>query len=207
MGGHGLERAEPHVRLDRPHRPVAHPVGPPDALRRRSGGDGGNAPRCLDRERVRRRGTPAGDRRVGAAAARRSRRRGVRRRRLARSCVRRATLLAPTGRSRSVRIDRDPDLDVRPRTAERVRDAASRSTSRTASARRGLLAIATHGVVFAPGSAGTIQEIFQDAAQNHYASFGPPSPMMLLGVDYWTRASSGVGRARVAGRESRRTGT
>ena len=45
----------------------------------------------------------------------------------------------------------------------------------------GLLAVATHGVIFAPGSAGTIQEIFQDAAQNHYASFGPPSPMVLLG--------------------------
>ncbi len=51
----------------------------------------------------------------------------------------------------------------------------------------GLLAVATHGVVFAPGSAGTIQEIFQDAAQNHYASFGPAAPMVLLGVDYWTR--------------------
>ena len=41
----------------------------------------------------------------------------------------------------------------------------------------GLLAIAKHGVIYAPGSAGTIQEIFQDAAQNHYSSFGPPSPM------------------------------
>lgn len=50
----------------------------------------------------------------------------------------------------------------------------------------GLLAVATHGVVFAPGSAGTIQEIFQDAAQNHYASFGPAAPMVLLGHDYWT---------------------
>jgi predicted Rossmann-fold nucleotide-binding protein len=50
----------------------------------------------------------------------------------------------------------------------------------------GLLAVATHGVVFAPGSAGTIQEIFQDAAQNHYESFGPPSPMVLLGTRYWT---------------------
>ncbi len=50
----------------------------------------------------------------------------------------------------------------------------------------GLLAIATHGIVFAPGSAGTIQEIFQDAAQNHYSSFGPPSPMVLLGRDHWT---------------------
>lgn len=50
----------------------------------------------------------------------------------------------------------------------------------------GLLAIATYGVVFAPGSAGTIQEIFQDAAQNHYVSFGPASPMVLLGERYWT---------------------
>jgi len=50
----------------------------------------------------------------------------------------------------------------------------------------GLLAVATHGVVFTPGSAGTVQEIFQDAAQNHYSTYGPPSPMVLLGRDYWT---------------------
>lgn len=51
----------------------------------------------------------------------------------------------------------------------------------------GLLAIATYGVVFSPGSAGTIQEIFQDAAQNHYGSVSVVSPMVFLGVDYWTR--------------------
>lgn len=51
----------------------------------------------------------------------------------------------------------------------------------------GLLALATHGVIFTPGSAGTVQEIFQDAAQNHYASYGPASPMVLLGSEYWTR--------------------
>ena len=50
----------------------------------------------------------------------------------------------------------------------------------------GLLAIATHGVVYAPGSAGTIQEIFMDAAQNHYETFGPPSPMVFLDRTYWT---------------------
>ncbi len=49
----------------------------------------------------------------------------------------------------------------------------------------GLLAIAIHGVVFAPGSAGTVQEIFQDATQNHYGVFGQISPMVLLGSDYW----------------------
>jgi len=50
----------------------------------------------------------------------------------------------------------------------------------------GLLSIALAGVVFAPGSAGTIQEVFQDAAQNHYESFGLVSPMIFFGVDYWT---------------------
>ena len=45
--------------------------------------------------------------------------------------------------------------------------------------------IARHGVIFAPGSAGTRQEIFQDAAQNHYGTAGYFSPMIMLGVDYW----------------------
>lgn len=35
----------------------------------------------------------------------------------------------------------------------------------------GLLAIATHGVVYVEGGAGTLQEIFQDAAQNYYRTF------------------------------------
>lgn len=45
----------------------------------------------------------------------------------------------------------------------------------------GLLAIAKHGIVFAPGSAGTTQEIFMDAVQNHYGTFGCYSPMVFLG--------------------------
>ncbi|MGC4043565.1 MAG: hypothetical protein QM758_07140 [Armatimonas sp.] len=49
----------------------------------------------------------------------------------------------------------------------------------------GLLAIATHGVVFADGNAGTVQEIFQDACQNYYATYGFKSPMILFGEDYW----------------------
>ena len=43
-----------------------------------------------------------------------------------------------------------------------------------------LLAIALYGIVFAPGSAGTTQEIFQDATQNHYATFNYYSPMVFL---------------------------
>lgn len=50
----------------------------------------------------------------------------------------------------------------------------------------GVLAIGMYGVVFAPGSAGTIQEIFQDAAQNHYTTYGVASPMVFLGKKYWT---------------------
>ena len=44
----------------------------------------------------------------------------------------------------------------------------------------GLLAISTHGVIFAPGSAGTTQEIFMDATQNHYVTFEKISPMVFL---------------------------
>ena len=50
----------------------------------------------------------------------------------------------------------------------------------------GLLAIALHGVVYSPGSAGTVQEIFQDAAQNHYGTFQWISPMVLMDQRYWT---------------------
>jgi predicted Rossmann-fold nucleotide-binding protein len=44
-----------------------------------------------------------------------------------------------------------------------------------------LLSFCLHGIVYAPGSAGTVQEIFTDAAQNHYASLGWVSPMVFLG--------------------------
>lgn len=50
-----------------------------------------------------------------------------------------------------------------------------------------LLSIATGGVIYSPGSAGTMQEIFQDAAQNHYESCGYASPMVFLGVDFYTK--------------------
>ncbi len=49
----------------------------------------------------------------------------------------------------------------------------------------GLLAIATHGVVYTPGAAGTVQEVFMDATQNHYSVFGIISPMIFLDSAYW----------------------
>ncbi len=51
----------------------------------------------------------------------------------------------------------------------------------------GLLTIARGGIIYSPGSAGTIQEVFQDACQNHYNTVGVVSPMIFLGQDFWTR--------------------
>jgi len=48
-----------------------------------------------------------------------------------------------------------------------------------------LLSMAGAGVIFTPGSAGTAQEVFQDATQNHYETFGPPSPMIFLDSAHW----------------------
>lgn len=50
----------------------------------------------------------------------------------------------------------------------------------------GMLALAQYGVIYAPGSAGTIQEVFMDAAQNRYKSYGVISPMVFLGTRHWT---------------------
>lgn len=49
-----------------------------------------------------------------------------------------------------------------------------------------ILTIAYGGIIYTPGSAGTMQEIFQDAVQNHYLSFGFASPMIFLGEAFWT---------------------
>ena len=48
----------------------------------------------------------------------------------------------------------------------------------------GMLAVATAGIVFAPGGAGTMQEIFQDAAQNASRAFGR-SPMAFLDTRHY----------------------
>ena len=51
----------------------------------------------------------------------------------------------------------------------------------------GILSICYAGIVYAPGSAGTIQEIFQDACQNHYGSCEHISPMVFLDTEYWNK--------------------
>lgn len=49
-----------------------------------------------------------------------------------------------------------------------------------------ILTIAFGGIVYTPGSAGTLQEIFQNAVQNHYLSYGLASPMIFMGKRFWT---------------------
>ena len=49
-----------------------------------------------------------------------------------------------------------------------------------------LLEICDAGVVFLPGAAGTVQEVFQDACENYYATPDRVAPMVLLGSAYWT---------------------
>ncbi|WP_329414116.1 LOG family protein [Streptomyces sp. NBC_00704] len=51
----------------------------------------------------------------------------------------------------------------------------------------GLLARCTAGVVFLPGAAGTVQEIFDNATPNYYESRGEPTPMVLVDRAHWTR--------------------
>ncbi len=49
-----------------------------------------------------------------------------------------------------------------------------------------ILTLAFGGTIYAPGSAGTLQEIFQEAVQDHYLSYGFASPMIFLGKRFWT---------------------
>ncbi len=49
-----------------------------------------------------------------------------------------------------------------------------------------LLHLASAGVVYLPGAAGTIQEVFQDACENYYADPSSVAPMVLVGRHYWT---------------------
>jgi predicted Rossmann-fold nucleotide-binding protein len=49
-----------------------------------------------------------------------------------------------------------------------------------------LLQVCDAGIVFLPGAAGTVQEIFQDACENYYAAPASVAPMVLVGRSHWT---------------------
>ncbi|OBF56590.1 hypothetical protein A5756_10930 [Mycobacterium sp. 852002-53434_SCH5985345] len=50
-----------------------------------------------------------------------------------------------------------------------------------------LLSLAANGIIYTPGTAGTLQEVFQDARQNYYLTHPEQfAPMVFFGEDYWT---------------------
>lgn len=53
-----------------------------------------------------------------------------------------------------------------------------------------MVTIASGGIVFAPGSAGTVQEVFQNATVNYYKK-APlrATPMVFLGRAFWNPAA------------------
>lgn len=48
-----------------------------------------------------------------------------------------------------------------------------------------LLELCNGGIVFLPGAAGTVQEIFQDACENYYSAREAVTPMVLVGRRHW----------------------
>ena len=63
-----------------------------------------------------------------------------------------------------------------------------------------LLRVCTGGIVFLPGAAGTVQEIFQDACENYYAEPDRRAPMVLVGERVLDRHLPRLAAARGAGR-------
>ncbi len=110
---------------------------------------------------------------------------------------RRSPRRSPTGRgprSRSVnagrrrRLGRHPHLVLRPRAAQRLRG-AHRQVLRQRHPRGRPAGRSNAGVVFLPGAAGTVQEIFDNATPNYYESRGEPTPMVLVGWRTGRRAA------------------
>ena len=59
------------------------------------------------------------------------------------------------------------------------------------------------GIVFAPGASGTVQEVFQSANDRYYATRGlAAAPLVLLGVEHWTRTLPAWPLLRALARDS-----
>lgn len=50
-----------------------------------------------------------------------------------------------------------------------------------------LLEQSNGGIIVLPGAAGTVQEIFQDACENYYATDARVVPLVLVGREHWTK--------------------
>lgn len=72
-----------------------------------------------------------------------------------------------------------------------------------------LLEVCRGGIVFLPGAAGTVQEIFQAVCTNYYAPESEVAPLLFVGREYWTStlpawplvSALAVGRPLTAGAE------
>ena len=53
-----------------------------------------------------------------------------------------------------------------------------------------ILRLSRGGIVFAPGWAGTVQEVFQAATKTFYQTDGPSGAFVFLGVEHWARCRS-----------------
>jgi predicted Rossmann-fold nucleotide-binding protein len=49
-----------------------------------------------------------------------------------------------------------------------------------------ILRLSRGGIVFAPGRAGTVQEVFQAATKTFYATDGPSGPFVFLDTEHWS---------------------
>ncbi len=157
LGGHAIEPRRAGVPGRRPARPRARRPAH-RGHRRRARGDGGRQPRRLARPRHRRRPRGCGrDARCRSRASPRSRRGPAPRSRC-----------ASAGPRASNRSGCRPGSTATSRpTSSRAR---SRSTSATPPARTCSSASCRGGLVFLPGAAGTVQEMFQAACADYYAA-------------------------------------
>jgi predicted Rossmann-fold nucleotide-binding protein len=64
-----------------------------------------------------------------------------------------------------------------------------------------LLSRARGGIVYLPGEAGTVQEIFQAVTPNYYGDAATQVPMILVGADHWSRHLPVWDVLRALGRE------
>jgi len=61
----------------------------------------------------------------------------------------------------------------------------------------GLVGVASGGLVFGAGAAGTVQEVFQDVTRNYYRAPGEsPTPMVFVGRDFWDPAAHDAATAK-----------
>ena len=67
-----------------------------------------------------------------------------------------------------------------------------------------LLELCNGGIIFLPGSGGTVQEIFQDACENYYGAPETVTPMVLVGTRHWLRRVPGLAHLSRAWRQGGR---